>query len=169
MRCFGISVFLLVLTACSLSVPETPSEQHILLVPAESPTPLVVTALPSTSTPPLPLPFPQPGDEKLSEAPAYIEGVSWEGTFTRPLLRIWGNLPTPCHQLRLQSTGPDAQGAVHLRLYAVIAPQTECIEVLAPFEVRVPLPPGFRQKDQVFINGVPLSTLLATPTADIQR
>ncbi len=174
-----------------------PTDQQILLVPAESPTPIVLSGWPLTQavppgpgTPPPgqgepsptpevrempapglppkvyrnPPPFPQPGDDALAQGPVYLEGASWQGKPGEGWLVLRGHLPTPCHQLRVQIQGPDAQGVIQIHLYSVADPQEACVEVLAPFELRIPFPFNLQEaQGRVVINGIPLQDLLSTP------
>jgi hypothetical protein len=54
-------------------------------------------------------------------------------------LLIKGNLPTPCHQLRVVSAKPDEKGHIEIQAYTLSNPDTMCTQVLEPFTAIVPL------------------------------
>ena len=124
--------------------------------------------MPAPGVPPkvhrTPLPFPQPGDDALNRAKAYVEQATLrqEGSPPHWVLQLRGSLPTPCHQLRVVVAQPDAGGIVRVEVYSVIEPDKVCTEVLSPFEAEVPL--HFDpQKYRLLINGMPLEDLSGTP------
>lgn len=47
---------------------------------------------------------------------------------------IKGTLPTPCHRLAWDLSGPDAQGRITLDVYSTADADVICIQVLEPFE-----------------------------------
>jgi len=48
-------------------------------------------------------------------------------------------LPTPCDQLRVTITEPDANGEIAVTAYSVSDPGTMCIQTLAPFTTFIPM------------------------------
>jgi hypothetical protein len=54
-------------------------------------------------------------------------------------LSLSGSLPTPCHQLRVKVSEPDAQNRIVVEAYSLVDPEEVCIQVLEPFEANVPL------------------------------
>jgi hypothetical protein len=50
------------------------------------------------------------------------------------LLVIEGNLPDPCHNLRLLVNEPDAENNIHVEAFSVVDPDAMCIQVLEPFQ-----------------------------------
>jgi len=91
---------------------------------------------------------PRPEDAALQRGRAYINSADLLTMESYPLqfsLRVQGDLPTPCHQLRVDIQPSDAQGVIVLDAYSVIDPERVCAEVLQPFDVNLPLgsfPPG---------------------------
>ena len=69
--------------------------------------------------------------------PVYIDSVdllqleSWP-VQVRALVK--GSLPTPCHRLAWDLSGPDAQGRITLDVYSTIDADAVCIQVLESFE-----------------------------------
>lgn len=50
-------------------------------------------------------------------------------------LVLQGNLPTPCHQLRIVANQPDEDNRILVEVYSVADPETVCIQILEAFEV----------------------------------
>lgn len=85
---------------------------------------------------------PKPGDTALTRGPVYLDSTDLLTMESFPLqfaVGLKGSLPTPCHQLRISSNGPDAQNQIHLEVYSVVDPNVVCAEVLEPFDVNFPL------------------------------
>ena len=85
---------------------------------------------------------PNPGDEGLTRGEAYLDQTELLTLESYPLqfmLNLKGNLPTPCHQLRIAVSKPDAENRVNVEVYSIADPDMICAEVLAPFEVNYSL------------------------------
>jgi len=85
---------------------------------------------------------PQPSDAILTQGEALIENSELLVLEIYPpqyMLSLKGNLPTPCHQLRIHIPDPDEKGQIMVQVYSVVNPNEICIQVLEPFEVTVPL------------------------------
>lgn len=85
---------------------------------------------------------PQPGDTKFTRGKAFVEESSLvirESMPPQVSMRLVGNLPTPCHKLRVQVDEPDANGRIVLTIYSVFKEDMMCAQVLKPFDVSVPL------------------------------
>ena len=54
-------------------------------------------------------------------------------------LVIVGQLPSPCHQLRVVTSEPDESGFIKVQAYTVSDPEKMCVQVLEPFIAVVPL------------------------------
>ncbi len=119
-------------------------------------------ATPTVGIPPSP---PSPYDPKAEDAGWMQGGVYLQGSDVlvlesyppRYVLVLRGNLPTPCHQLRIRVQPPDAQNRVFIEVYSVADPSKMCIQVLKGFEVQYPLnlPPA----DYTFwVNGKKVGT-----------
>jgi len=64
-----------------------------------------------------------------------------------------GNLPSPCHKLRVAVSGPDDKGVFNLDVYALVEPGEICITVLEPFSVTIPLGSYANGDFSVVVNG----------------
>ena len=85
---------------------------------------------------------PKPGDGALDRGNLYIETADLLTMESFPLqfaLQLTGNLPTPCNQLRLKVSPPDADKRIDIEAYTVIDPGMMCTQVLKPFEANLPL------------------------------
>lgn len=91
---------------------------------------------------PLPSFLPQPGDAKLQEGRAFVDR-SELGTLKKDpyqaVLYLTGNLPTPCHQLRVKTAPPDSGNNIQVSVYTVFNPDMVCTQVLKFFEIAVPM------------------------------
>ena len=54
-------------------------------------------------------------------------------------LALRGELPTPCHELVWEVVGPNEKNIIEVTTYAESEPGTFCIQVIEPFEHRIPL------------------------------
>lgn len=85
---------------------------------------------------------PSPSDEGMTRGEVYLDGVQLLTLESFPLqfmLNLKGNLPTPCHQLRIAVSPPDAENKVNIEVYSIADPDQTCVQVLAPFEVNYAL------------------------------
>ena len=83
-----------------------------------------------------------PSDKALQPGPVYIEetGLVMKESFPVQVeLVVTGNLPTPCHQLRVFTAEPDADGHIRIEAYSVSDPEKMCAQVLKPFVATIPL------------------------------
>ena len=106
---------------------------------------------------------PQPGDEKLKRDQVFLElaNTQFSSDFSTPnsttyseKVVLQGNLPDPCHRLRVVVTPPDAKNVINLDVYSVVDPGVACITVLKPFTASIPL--GSYTNDEVYtvmVNG----------------
>lgn len=104
--------------------------------------------------------LPNPADANLSRSAAYVDLTDLLTMESFPLqfsLHITGNLPTPCHQLRILKNQPDPQSQIRLDVYSVVDPNMVCAEVLEPFEVNVPLGSYPAGHYIVIVNGTPVA------------
>lgn len=86
---------------------------------------------------------PQPGDAQLLRGNVYLDSAQLlvlESYPPQVRLALAGNLPDPCHQLRVQVAEPDAENRILVDVYSVADPSAVCIQMLQPFTVSVPLP-----------------------------
>jgi hypothetical protein len=99
---------------------------------------------------------PQPGDSKLLRETVFLDSIDLLILESFPLqfmLVLKGNLPTPCHALRVVVSEPDAQNQIAVDVYSLIDLNTTCIQVLEPFEVNVPLGSFAEGKYTLWVNG----------------
>ena len=78
-----------------------------------------------------------PTDPGAVRGPVYINSVDLLMLESWPVqvrASIEGSLPTPCHRLAWDLSGPDAQGRITLDIYSTADPDGTCIQVLEPFE-----------------------------------
>jgi len=87
-----------------------------------------------------PIYAPRAGDEKLSRGGVFIDSADILTMESYPLqfaVLLKGNLPTPCHELRLVYNKPDSQNRINLEVYSVSDPNAICAQVLQSFEQNV--------------------------------
>jgi len=119
-------------------------------LPAEQPA--YPPALPAAPANPAPYPLPeaameldwqpQAGDDQLLRNEVYLDSqlvVTLKSFPPQFILKLKGNLPTPCHKLRVQVNPPDAARKIQVEVYSLAKPDEICIQMLQPFEVGVPL------------------------------
>ena len=142
------------LTACAPALSSVPpiNDQG----PATSPDDAVSSSDPSMS-PSKGSPYaPKPGDVSLTRGAVFIDSAQlliMESYPPQVALILKGSQPTPCNELRVFVNKPDAENRIQVEAYSVSEPGKICIEVLAPFDVNIPLgsyPPGHYT---VLVNG----------------
>lgn len=69
------------------------------------------------------------------------------------ILRVAGNLPTPCHKLQWDVSGPDAENQIFIDLYSLVNPRQACIQMLKPFSEDIPLGSFFGGTYRIWLNG----------------
>ncbi len=119
----------------------------------DSEKPLVIGGT-KTAGQPLPSIQPQPGDDKLTQANAFVDEAKLvkldSGQYA---LHVRGNTPTPCHQLRAKVADPDKNNKIVVSVYTVVNPEMICTQVLRVFEVSVPLGDHPQGTYSVEVNG----------------
>ncbi|GAB4499475.1 MAG: hypothetical protein OHK003_15400 [Anaerolineales bacterium] len=132
-----LTLFLFLFTACTSS-PDTP-------ISSGTPMP------PQTNNY-----APSPEDNILTRGEVFLDSKSLATLESYPpqfMLQLQGNLPTPCHQLRIVVSPPDADNKVVVDVYSVVNPGEICIQVLAPFTVNYPLGSFPAGKYSLWVNG----------------
>jgi hypothetical protein len=158
---------------------ETPVEPTILPKPGSTATPYPVPGEPGPYPPavapyppadqavisppypgpqqPYPAPWqPQTADQNLQRGEAFVKYsdiLVMESFPPQFLLNIQGSLPTPCHQLRVDVAPPDDQMQIQVSVYSIVDPNAICIQVLAPYDVNVPLEGLSTGQYTVIVNG----------------
>lgn len=101
---------------------------------------------------------PQPGDNILQRGNVYLDSVEilMRETYPpQPIVYFSGNLPDPCHVLRITaSIAPE--GVINLDVYSLADPNMACIAVLAPFTYSLSLDQVLALNDNhfaVMVNG----------------
>jgi hypothetical protein len=87
---------------------------------------------------------PQPGDAKLTRGEVFLDlknsSVVISESFPAQVSVILnGNLPDPCHKLRVVVIPANAQNEINLVVYSVGDPGLMCITVIEPFNATIPL------------------------------
>jgi hypothetical protein len=109
-----------------------------LMTPGSQPTSPPASSIPSSGY------EPKAGDDQLTRDPVLMDLensqlVVMESYPIQVSVNLKGNLPDPCHELRVQVTPVNAQNQVKLDVYSVVDSTKACITVLQPFEVTVPI------------------------------
>jgi len=97
---------------------------------------------------------PIPGDTKWVSGKAFLNVSEVEVKNNNEVsLKLAGDLPTPCHKLRVMISEADDEKMIHIEVYSVANPEEMCIQVLSPFEVKIPL--GFYDEGEytIVVNG----------------
>lgn len=97
-------------------------------------------------------------DKDFNRGPAFIDStdiILKESYPVQVQLVLIGNLPTPCHLLRVVASDPDAGGRIEIEVYSVSDPEKMCIQVLEPFEAIIPLGDYTAGEYTISINGEP--------------
>ncbi|MBN8654700.1 MAG: hypothetical protein J0M11_03120 [Anaerolineae bacterium] len=100
---------------------------------------------------------PKPEDASLTRGEAYVDSsqlLTLESFPLQFMLNLKGNLPTPCNQLRIAVSPPDAENKVNVEVYSVSNPDEICVQVLAPFEVNYSLGSFPAGTYSLWVNGV---------------
>ena len=115
-----------------------------------------------TSSPVPPIPpsgyEPKPGDEKLTRGPVFLElensSLAIMESFPVQVSAILnGNLPDPCHELRVVVSPAVTDKQINLEVYSLVDPATICITVLQPFNATVALGSYPSGHYSVYVNG----------------
>lgn len=127
-----ITLFALSVAACAPVTP--PPDTAVTSPPGVDLTPQL---------PPATSPFsPLPGDSNLERGNVFVSKSDLLIRESYPVqiaLVLGGELPSPCHQLRVSVNPPDTENKIFIEVYTVYNPNTNCIQVLKPFEETVEL------------------------------
>jgi hypothetical protein len=101
---------------------------------------------------------PQAGDDNLKRGQVFLDLAN--SKFTHPnsptsqvQVVLQGNLPDPCHSLRVVVSPPDANNVINLEVYSVVDPSVACTTVLEPFSAIIPLGSYPDGEYTVMVNG----------------
>jgi len=99
---------------------------------------------------------PQPNDANLSRGVIFIEELGLlihESYPPQIALGFSGNLPTPCHQIRVVVSEPDMDNKINVEVYTVVDPTMMCAEVLKPYTETIELGAFPSGHYSVWVNG----------------
>lgn len=146
---------MLILAACAPAAP--PMDDMIETLPADT----AVTSPPEQNPPAAeptqnPNPFaPAPGDANLSHGDVFVQAADLlirESFPPQISLTLKGELPTPCHSLRMEVGAPDVNKQIHVTVYSVVNPDLMCTQVIMPFEESLQLGTFPSGHYSVFVN-----------------
>ena len=147
----------LLIVACT-QVP-MPS-QSPMLEPSTLPPDAPVTGPPQNGSTPMEtpdMPFaPKPNDKNLTRGNVFIKesGLLIRESFPSQItLSLSGDLPTPCHELRVEIKEPDPENKIKVEVYSVVDPDQVCIQVLEPFQANIDLGTFPSGHYTVWVNG----------------
>jgi hypothetical protein len=144
-------IVLAVLVACAPAQTTPPSDATSIqnATPAQDATPAQGGGL-------APIYTPRAGDDALQRGNAYIDSADILTMESYPLqfaVMLKGNLPTPCHELRVAYNQPDTENKIGLEVYSVADPNAVCAQMLQPFEQNIPLGSFPAGHYTVWVNG----------------
>ena len=101
---------------------------------------------------------PRTSDDNMKRGNVFIELkdsdiIVMESAPVQVNVLLMGNLPDPCHELRVVPTTDEAAKRVDLEVYSLTKKGGACITVLQPFEATILLGSFTGGKYEVFING----------------
>jgi hypothetical protein len=101
---------------------------------------------------------PKPEDAKLERGMVFLNledsGILLQESFpVQVTMVLSGNLPTPCHELRVNASPPDSENRIQVEAYTVVDPEMICTQVIKPFETQVALGSFESGKYTVYVNG----------------
>jgi hypothetical protein len=103
------------------------------------------------------MPFaPKPNDKNLTRGNVFINesGLLIRESFPPQItLSLSGDLPTPCHELRVDVKEPDSENNIHAEVYSVVDPDQVCIQVLERFQANIDLGTFPSGHHTVWVNG----------------
>ena len=151
---YQVVLLLLLFAAACAPIPQAPAE------PSPLPPDTAVTSPPVgniTTNEPYVNPFsPKPDDSKLTRGNVFLSESSLVIRESYPpqiSLALRGELPTPCHQLRVQVSAPNEDNRLLLDVYSVVDADLACIQVLEPFEEFIDMGTFASGHYSVWING----------------
>ncbi len=141
------------LTACAS--PSIPPVDLPISQPTPSTPNQTMPTLPSGS--PAENPFaPHPSDSQYSRGKVFIDLAEVRTLESYPVqvqLNLKGNLPTPCHELRVAINAPDSENKIQIEVYSLVDASKICVQMLKPFEANVSLGSFSSGHYTVWING----------------
>jgi hypothetical protein len=139
MKYLIINLTIVFLTVACTQVP-MPDPSPVLNPNSLSPDAPVTNSTP-IGTPAMPF-APKPDDTNLSRGNVFLNESSLlirESFPPQISLSLSGDLPTPCHELRVHVQEPDPDNKINVEVYSVVDPDRVCIQVLEPFQANIDL------------------------------
>jgi hypothetical protein len=101
---------------------------------------------------------PQLSDADLSQGEIFLELESsqiiiMESFPIQVVAVVNGNLPDPCHLLRIQVTAAGADNRINIDIYSLVDPNITCTTDLQPFTANIPLGTYAGGQFSVYVNG----------------
>ena len=101
---------------------------------------------------------PQPGDKLLTRGEVFLnldssQLIIMESMPLQVLAILSGDLPDPCHKLRVAVTAAGADNHVNLEVYSLTNASEICTSVLQPFAATIPLGTYSGGHFSVYVNG----------------
>ena len=100
---------------------------------------LILTACTPTATE---VPTPASVNTNPERGNAYLDSAELLIMESFPLqftLALRGNLPTSCHELKVDVSLPDTENKILVDVYSLTQPDLICAQMLSPFEKNIPL------------------------------
>lgn len=100
--------------------------------------------------------LPPPEGSTLTRESAFVNSVELlirESFPPQVSLVVNGDLPTPCHRLRITVSQPDSENKITVDVYSVVDSKQACIQVIKPFEQSVDLGTFPSGRYSVWVNG----------------
>ncbi len=141
---------------------QTPPDTVVTSPPVDSNPPPADTTSPAGGLPPIYAP--RPGDENLARAEVIVDSTDLTSMESFPVqfaILLKGNLPTPCHELRVAVNPPDTDNQIKLEVYAVADPNAVCVQMVQPFEQNVYLGSFPAGQYSVWVNGKQVAELVS--------
>jgi hypothetical protein len=108
--------------------------------------------------------IPSPADSALTRGEVFLDGteiITMESYPLQFLLHFKGNLPTPCHSLRIAVSQPDSENKMNVDVYSVFDPNTICVQALAPFDVNFSIGSYAAGHYFLYVNGTFIAEFVA--------
>jgi len=96
------------------------------------------------------------GEDDMIAGPLMVkesELILMESYPVQVLLRVSGDLPTPCHMPRANLTHEDGSERIDIELYSLTEEDVMCIQVIQSFETVIPLGEYTSGEYEIYLNG----------------
>ena len=96
---------------------------------------------------------PVPADDSLAVGMVFLDVMALVKAGPYMDLHLVGSTPTPCHAVRARVHAPDSENLIVVDVYSVYDPQAVCAQMIAPFDIQVPLGLALFGTFTVAVNG----------------